>query len=257
MSISVVMITLNEEVNIEACLDRVTWADEIVIMDGGSRDRTISKARKYTDKVYQQPFRDFASQKNAVIAQASRDWIFLLDADEHVIPELQQEIQQIAKGIRTDAVYSVGRETYFFGKRLRFSGTREDYPIRLFPRGRAYLEQPVHEKIVTDLPVRRLKNRLIHWSTRDFSHYRQKLNCYVPLEIDAMRERGKQPTALDILVRPIGRFASLYFWKLGILDGWPGLQFAFLSASYTFLKYRRFSQTRNPQNPAISASSSQ
>ena len=254
MTLSVVIIVLNEESNIEPCLQAVGWADEIVVVDGGSTDRTVERARQFTPKVYKIPFRDFSSQKNEALDRASCDWILFLDADERVTAELASEIQQTLRATDGNAAYAIGRHTYFFGKPLRFSGTREDYPIRLIPRGKAHFEQPVHETVMTPLPVLRLKNKLIHYSTRSPEHYRAKLECYIPLEARTLAEKGRRPRWTDLWLRPAAKFGYLYFWKLGILDGVTGLEYAAFSAYYGFLKYRYFYRSAH-RTPAAQASS--
>ncbi len=239
MTISGVVITKNEEGNIGDCLQSLSWTDEIILVDSGSTDATLSIAKKFTPKTYQVPFIDFASQKNAALERTTGDWVFFLDADERVPEELAEEIRKTVEGGKKDSVYAVKRATYFFGKRLRFSAAQKDAPIRLFPRGKARFEQPVHEQVITSLTIRRLKNSLTHFSTRDFAHYQAKVQQYVPLELQVLRQKGKDANLLDLMVRPPAKFAYLYFWSLGFLDGWTGLQFAALSAYYCFVKYRK------------------
>lgn len=240
MKLSVVLITHNEEINITDCLDSVAWADEIVIVDSGSTDRTLELARRYTASIFENPFRDFASQKNFALGHASGDWIFFIDADERVPESLGGEMRELVKVSSPDSVYAVKRMTYFFGKRLRFSGTQDDYPVRLFPRGKAYFEQPVHERVITALAVRRLKNILIHKSTRDLTHYKQKLNQYIPFELEVLSRKKRKVSFVDLMVRPAAKFFLLYLLKGGLLDGAAGLKYSLLSSYYDFLKYRKF-----------------
>ena len=240
MSITAALITKNEERNIEECLETVRWADEIVMVDCGSTDRTMEKAKPFGAKVYEVPFRDFASQKNAALERATGEWVFFVDADERVPKELAEEILEICRSSAPPKIYGVNRLTYFFGNRLRFSAAQDDYPFRLFPRTRAHFEQPVHERVITELPEGRLKNRLIHYSTRDLAQYQSKLDQYVPLELEVLRRKGKRRMSVDWLLRPVAKFLYLYVWRLGILDGFAGFQYAWLSAYYTFIKYWRF-----------------
>jgi glycosyltransferase involved in cell wall biosynthesis len=237
-TISVALIVRDEESNIEDCLDEVKWADEIVIVDSGSIDQTMVKARKYTDKIYSIPFVNFSEQKNNVLARCSGDWIFLIDADERVGKALADEIRSVVQAnAQEDAVYAVKRLTWFFRRRLRFSGTQEDAPIRLFPRGKVRYEQPVHEEIKTDLPVRCLEHAMDHYSTPDLAHYKRKLKLYVALEIEFFKKSGRKVRFYDFLLRPPAKFIYLYFLKLGILDGRAGFLYALLSSYYDFLKF--------------------
>lgn len=238
MTLSVTLITLNEAANIGPCLEGLRWADEIIVVDGGSTDDTVALAKKFTRKVYSIPFTDFSTQKNAALDRASGDWIFLIDADERVSEPLAEEIRAVVRE-NPVAVCSVKRETYFFRGRLRFSGTQQDAPVRLFRRGSVRFVQPVHEEIVTDLPVRRLQHRMMHYSTPDIEHYRRKLRTYLPLEVRWLRQSGRRFSFWDELWRPPLMFIRLYFFELGILDGWSGLIFACLSSYYVFEKYRR------------------
>ncbi len=243
MKLSVVLITKNEEANIERCLKSVRWADEMIVVDSESTDSTREIASRYTSRILIHPFVNFSSQKNFALSQALGDWIFLIDADEAVTPELASEIREIASSSTPPKIYAVRRTTYFFGKRLRFSGTQNDKPIRLFPRGKASYIQPVHEEIVSDLPLDFLKSPLLHYTTRHWAHYQKKLNDYIPFEMEIMKQQKRNCSLLDLLGRPVARFLHHYFFQLGILDGWTGFVYASLSAYYTWLKYDRYYKT--------------
>jgi hypothetical protein len=138
------------------------------------------------------------------------------------------------------SAYAIPRKTYFFGQLLRFSDARGDAPVRLFPRRHAVWAQPVHEKVETPLPVRQLKGSMLHYSTRDLAHYMKKVREYVPLEVVTMRQKGVKAGAGSLIIRPAAKFIYLYFWKLGILDGLAGFQYAILSAYYTMVKHWRY-----------------
>ncbi len=240
MSLSVAIITLNEEDNIAAALETVKWADEIVLVDGGSRDQTLVKARAYTSSIHHVPFKDFASQKNAALVRCRHDWIFLLDADERVPESLAREIRSITRSPNQEAVYAVKRTTTLFGKNVRFGGLQDDFPIRLFLRGKARFEQPIHEKLVSALPVKKLRHSLIHYSTRNMKEYRLKLEQYVSLELEGMKQSGRRVGRLETMTRPLFKFLFLYFWKWGFLDGAVGLRLAALASYYDYLKFSRF-----------------
>ncbi len=242
--ISVCLIVKNEEKHIEACLDSVAWADQIVVVDSGSTDRTLEKARRAKLSIYQHPFVNFAEQKNFALDQATGDWIFFIDADERVTPALAAEIQETAKN-GLQKVFEVRRQTFFLGHRLRFSGTQNDAPVRLFPRGKARFEQPVHETLVTPLPTGRLRNAMLHYTTETHAEYEAKLEHYTDLEILAMKKRGKKVTLIDLLLGPAAKWIKLYLLELGILDGAGGWEFARLSAYYHYVKCRKFLNARS------------
>jgi len=159
-----------------------------------------------------------------------------------VTDELKKEIQTVISENELEKVFAVKRESYIFGKRFRFSGMQDDYPIRLFPNGKARYEQPVHEILVTNLPLYRLKNHLTHYSTKDNRHYFSKMKQYVELEVKTMIDQKRSAAAWDVLARPVYRFIYRYFLKLGFLDGLAGLKFAWFSGYYDFLKYRNYRQ---------------
>ena len=238
MKLSAIVLTRNEERNIEDCLAGLSWADEILVVDSGSTDHTVALAEKHGAKVLAHPFEDFASQRNFALTQAKGDWVLFIDADERVSSELAKEMMSVSEDLAPLCVYAIPRNNYFFGRRLRFSDSREDAPVRLFPKQHARWSQPVHEMIATDLPVRKLKSPLQHYGTRDLAHYRQKVRDYIPLELKTMREKGVKPALWKFVVVPHAKFLQLYFFKLGILDGITGFQYAILSAYfYTLQKY--------------------
>ena len=250
MTLSAIVLTRNEEHNIMECLLSVSFADEMLVVDSGSADQTVALAEKHGARVVTHPFTDFASLRNFSMAQATGDWVLFIDADERVTPELAEEIKEtmrdsmpshhpssVGRGQSEGYVYAISRHNYFFGRRLRFGDSREDAPIRLFPRRHVTWAQPVHEMIVTDLPVRKLKSPLPHYSTRDLAHYKQKVRAYVPLELRTMREKGVKPALWKPFFLPPAKFFQLYFFKFGILDGIAGFHYAILSSYYTFRKH--------------------
>ncbi len=236
MTISVALITKNEETNVEICLESVKWADEIVVVDSGSSDRTVELARQYTSKIFPYPFCNFADQKNEALKRCNGDWIFFIDADERVTPLLATEIQLTARSL-PNAVYQVKRTTILFGKELKYSGTQNDFQTRLFPKGRAHFEQPIHEKVITTLPIRQLRHSLLHNSTANMREYKVKFNQYLSLEIAYIKQTGRKISAFDLILRPPAKFIILYVFKLGFLDGQAGLKVAVLATYYDFMKF--------------------
>jgi len=272
MNLSAIVLTKNEERNIENCLACLSWADEILVVDSGSTDCTAVLAEKCGARVLVHPFTDFASQRNFAITQAKGDWALFIDADERVTPELAKELIAAISGHQVISeicdrgsnsgfppetcgndnhgalfVCAIPRHNYFFGKRLCFGDSREDAPIRFFPRQRVTWSQPVHEMIVTDLPARKLKSALLHYSTRDLAHYQQKILDYVPLELEAMKAKGVRPSLLKVIFFPFAKFLQLYFFMLGILDGIAGFQYAILSSYYAFRKHWLYFKQASPE----------
>lgn len=238
MKTAAIVLTKNESKNIGACLDALTFADEKIVVDAGSDDNTKELAMRSGVQFYTYPFSDFASQRNYAMSLTASDWILFIDADERVTAELAEEIKSATK--LPLAAYAIPRHNYFFGKRLRNSGSKDDAPVRLFPRGSGVWKQPVHEFYETTLPVKKMNSHLIHHTTRDLQHYMEKLNRYVPLEVETMLTQGRRIGWFDLVLRPPAKFLYLYFICCGILDGWVGLQYAALSSYYDFKKYSLF-----------------
>src|SRR5881227_2262413 len=168
-SVSAVVVTLNEEERLRACLESLTWADEIVVVDAESSDKTVQIAREFTDRVWVRPWPGFAGQKNFAIEQATGDWIFSVDADEEVPPELRVEIGAVLEG-RGESVqaYWVPRRNIFWGRWVRHGGLYPDWQVRLFRRGRGrFGTRAVHESVSVDGRVERLTGHLEHRSYRD------------------------------------------------------------------------------------------
>ncbi|MFZ5803161.1 MAG: glycosyltransferase family 2 protein [Candidatus Omnitrophota bacterium] len=236
--ISAVLITKNEEKRLPACLESLRWVDEIVIVDSGSTDGTLACARRFTDKIYTAPFVNYSAQKNQAMAYAQGDWILVIDADERVSDDLASRIRGILRDGGPEKAYAIKRVTFHFGRRFRFSGTQDDYPVRLFPRGKGRYVQPVHEKLETALPVARIEAPLWHDSSADLTQYFEKFHHYLRLEKEWLVERKRRVHFWDLILRPLWRFFYLYFLKGGFLDLYPGFLYSVLSAYYDYCKFR-------------------
>lgn len=232
--------TFNEEEMIRGCLESVRFADEILVVDSFSTDGTLAIARELGARVIQRAFDYPAAQKNWAIPQAAHEWVLLLDADERATPALREEIEQILQqGPRADA-YWIRRVNFFLGRPIRRCGWGSDKVIRLFRRDVSrYREQRVHEEI--DLPgtLPILRHRLQHLTFRSFGQYFNKLNLYSDWGAGQMYERGRRAKAVEVLLRPIGRFIRMYFLRLGFLEGGRGLVLSLLGAFSVYLKYAR------------------
>src|SRR3989442_9210630 len=166
--LSVVVVTLNEEERLRACLESAAWADELIVVDALSQDKTAQIAREFTDRVVVRPWPGFAAQKNFALDQATGDWILSLDADERVTPELRACVEDILRGDGPAAGYSVPRRNIFWGRWVRHGRLYPDRQMRLFRRGRGrFVDVEVHESVRVDGPVERLEAPLLHASYRD------------------------------------------------------------------------------------------
>ncbi len=242
MSLSAIVITKNEEKNIKDCLESLRFADEIVVVDSGSTDRTLEVARQYTGKIFTRSFDDFSSQKNFALDQAQQDWVLSLDADERVSQALAEEILRVTRGSSAPAAYRIPRRTFFLKKEFHFSGTQDDRPVRLFKKGNARFEQPIHEYLAVKGATGDLKNPITHFTTPSEERERQKIEFYTDLEAPFMKKKGIRPSYFLTLVKTLGIFFYHYFWKLGFLDGREGFLFAAFSSRYTLRKHQKLAE---------------
>jgi len=241
--LSITIITLNEESNIRRTLESVRWADEIIVLDSGSTDRTVSICREYTDKVFSQQWLGFSGQKNAAIDKATGDWVLSLDADEPVESALAGEIRTIIASSNACDGYLIPRKTFFLGKWIRHGGWYPDYNLRLFRKGKGrFEERKVHEAIRVDGPVDHTRNAILHYAYPDLASYLSTINKYSSLAVDVMAEKGVSPvrtTWLNIVFRPVFTFCLKYFFRLGFLDGKHGLILNIFHSYYVFAKYAK------------------
>lgn len=248
--LSVVVLTLNEERNIEECLRSIRWADEIIVVDSGSTDRTLEIARRYTDRILATTWTGYGAARNAGNAAATGEWILWLDADERVPPELAAEIREIV-GRNAEEVsgYRIARRAYFLGRWIRHSGWYPSRVTRLFRRGRGRsTETRVHEHAEIDGRVDNAVNDILHFTDPDLSHYFEKFNKYTTLAAQDMISRGKRVSLTDLLVHPPFQFVKMYILRLGFLDGREGLILAVLSSAYVFTKYAKLWEKLHGRN---------
>jgi glycosyltransferase involved in cell wall biosynthesis len=246
--ISAVIITRDEERNIEDCIRSVRFCGEVLVVDSGSSDRTAERARGLGAEVLFNPFKDYASQKNFGIARARGEWVLLIDADERVSEALGREIQAAVRE-RCFEGYFLKRRNRIFGRWMRFGASGGDRQLRLVKKERARFEGPVHERIVLADPAGRrpadalvagsLRNPLWHNSTETVSAYLKKLNTYTALEAEILRARGEDRAPEKMKRRPFLLPAYWLFWKGGVLDGLEGVLFAVLSAYYDFVRFAK------------------
>ncbi len=245
MTLSVVMVTGNEEERLRDALESVKRADEIIVVDALSEDRTVELAREYTEKVFLEEWKGFSAQKNSAIQKAEGDWILLLDADERVTPELWDEITEVIMGDTGIAGYEMPRKSFFLGKWISHSGWWPDYTLRLFRRGAGRVSpRKVHERIEVDGPVGRLRNPLLHLTYQSISQFIRKADVYAGLSASEMAERGEQFSMTRLFFSPLATFIRMYIIQRGFLDGPHGFILAGLYSYYTFLKYARLWEER-------------
>lgn len=236
--ISAIIPTYNEEHNIQAAIDSVRFADEIIVVDSFSTDRTVEIAEANGVRLLQREYENSASQKNWTIPQASHDWIVLLDADERIDEDLKTEIQSIVKNGETSTVaYWIKRRNFFMGKEVRFSGWQGDKVIRLFMRDKCrYEDKSVHAEVLADGPVGTLKNKLTHNTYKDIFHFLEKWDRYSTWGAQDRSRRGEKPGIYHFVFKPVFRFFQDYILKGGILDGLVGLIISALGSTSVFMR---------------------
>ena len=238
--LSAVVIALNEEARLRACLESVAWADEIVVVDAESQDKTVQIAREFTDRVWVRPWPGFAAQKNFALEQATGTWLLSLDADEEASPELRDEISKVLIAAAGADGYAVPRRNVFLGQWIRHGGLYPDWQVRLFRRGRGrFLDRDVHESVEVDGSVARLSGHLVHRSYDGVSDFFDRANRYSALAARELVRGGGRARARELVLRPLGRFLSMYVAQRGFLDGRKGLLLAALYAYYVFMRTAR------------------
>jgi glycosyltransferase involved in cell wall biosynthesis len=239
--VSVSIIAFNEATRIRPCLESVQWADEIVVVDSLSRDETVKICLEYTDQVIPQPWLGYGLQKNFALSQVKNEWVFSIDADERVTPELQKEIQTVLSDSPKVMGYYVPRKSFFLGKWIRFCGWYPDYNLRLFRKDRGrFKDRMVHECVDVDGPVGFLKGPLEHETYRSLDEYFERMHRYSSLGAMEMKKEKKSITVLDLFFRPPATFLKMYFFQQGFREGWRGFLLSCLYSMYTFSKYAKY-----------------
>jgi glycosyltransferase involved in cell wall biosynthesis len=257
--VTATIITFNEAANIQAALESLSWADEIIVVDSESTDDTVAIAREslsrrsetreggVPSKVIVRPWPGYIAQKNFAAEQASHDWIFSLDADERVTPALAADIRQALAGDASTAGYRVPRVTFHLGRWLRSTDWYPDYQLRLYDRRRGrWSGKYVHESVTVDGRVEDLKGELQHYAYRDLAHHVQTMDRYTTLAARQMFEEGRRAGFFDLLVHPPAAFLRNYVLRGGFRDGVPGLIVSAMNARYVGLKFAKLWELCSP-----------
>jgi glycosyltransferase involved in cell wall biosynthesis len=236
--ITVVIPTLNESGRLAQLLPALGWADDVIVVDGGSTDDTTSIARNAGARVLELRGQTIGAQRNAGIETARHQWILALDADEMVTSELRDELARLAK--RSDptiTAYRVRSRNWYLGRELRYGPWGQDWKTRVFTASHRFGGTRVHENLVAVDHVGTLDGTLLHWPYRDLAHHVAKSLTYTRWAADDLRGRGRVAGVSDVVLRPWWRFTRDYFILSGWRDGLPGFIAAVVSAFYVFLKY--------------------
>jgi glycosyltransferase involved in cell wall biosynthesis len=244
-TLSVAIIAKDEAANLRLTLPSVDFVDEIVLVDSGSSDGSVEVARQLGAKVFCEPWRGFAGQKNFAIDQCAGDWVLSIDADEIVTAGLRDQILRVLAAAPACAAFSVARRNYFLGRWLRWGGQYPDRKLRLFRRGTArFEERPVHETVRYDGTVGRLDGDLVHNAYPTLAVYLEHMDRYSSASVPLLLAKGKTSRGVvgfvwNVCVTPASTFVYNYALRLGFLDGREGLLFHLYHSVYVSWKYAK------------------
>ena len=241
-ALSAVLITKNAAARLDACLSSLGFCDEIVVVDSGSSDGTREIALRFNARVVSCEWMGFGRQKQFAVDQARHDWVLCIDADENVSPQLAASITQALRK-PTTPVYRMPRCNRFLGRWLRHGEGYPDWSPRLFDRRSArWSDDTVHEKVLYAVTPEALDGDLLHESAEDLRGYLEKQNRYSTLAARQMYERGQSANVLHMIGSPLVRFAKFYVFRLGFLDGMPGLAHIAIGCMTSFMKYAKLAE---------------
>ena len=254
MTLSVAIVAMDEEGNIGRTLASVRWADEIVLVDSGSKDRTCEIAREQGARIVVEPWRGYVAQKQYAIDLCTKDWVLLLDADEEVSPALAEEIRAAIADPQAVSGYRLPRKNLFLGRWMRHGGFYPDPKLRLFRRGQGFVTgHDPHDRceLKPEVPqkTRQFKNALVHYTYPNLSLYIAHMNRYSSLGAEMVAAKGPvRFRSFNIVVRPAATFLYNYFFRLGFLDGREGLLLHLYHAAYVSWKYAKAWELSRRQN---------
>lgn len=238
--VSAILIAYNEERRLSACLERLLWTDEIVVVDSGSTDATKDIANKYTERVFEVPWQGFGPQKQAAVELATHDWVLVVDCDELVTSQLADEVVTLLGLPEIKAGYDVPRRTFIGTKEIKHCGWYPDRTVRLFDRTKArFCKSLVHECVEVRGETGSLQGDLLHYSYAGIGDMLPKIGQYSDLWAQQMHAAGKRNSFVALLIKPLAAFIKTYLLKRGALDGFEGLVISVSTAFLTFLKYAK------------------
>ena len=239
--ISACIVAMNEEDRLGACLDSLDWCDEVLVVDSHSTDQTRALAAARGARVIERDWPGHVAQKEFAVRSAQHDWVFCIDADERVSPELRAAIETARLGgFAAVAGFEVSRVSAYLGRWIRHGTWYPDWKLRLFDRRRGgWGGRDPHDRVSVKGDVGRLGGELCHEPYRSFEDHLRTIDRYTTTMAQEMRAEGRRARLSDVILRPPARFLVFFFWRRGFLDGWRGLLLAYLAAHYVRLKYAK------------------
>lgn len=250
--ISALVITWNEENNIKQLIENLNFADEIIIVDSFSTDKTKDIINEYKDIIFiENKFQDFTKQRNFAISYAKYPWILFIDADERITASLREEILNTLKNNNSASAYYFFRKFMFKDSPLNFSGWQTDKNIKLFKKDKAIyiIDRLVHEKLIVEGRKEKLKNKLIHFSYTDYESYKSKMIMYGKLKAKELHIKNLKVTFFHVYLKPLYKFSYSYLIRLGILDGVNGIIICYLNALSVYVTFKELKKLNNQLSP--------
>ena len=248
MKISATIIVFNEKDNISEVCESVSWADEIVVVDSNSTDGTREIALRYTDKVFDREFRGYKDKHEFADSKTTGDWIFWIDADERVTPQLRAEIEAVRNKSEQDLPngFRIARKTWYAGRWIKHSGWYPDYQMRLYRKSASHWDGIApHQTARVSGKIETLKGELLHYTKRNLSEHHRVIDAFTTLAAEHLVEKGTTSGGVKMLTGAIGGFVRTYILKQGFRDGIQGLMIAIFTAYGSFLKYAKVWELNN------------
>lgn len=242
--ISVTVITKNEEKNISDCLNSVKWADEIIVVDSESTDKTLEIAKQFTEKIFIRKWEGYVPQKRYAISLASNEWVLSLDADERITTELKEEITNLDPGEFNG--FKIRRKNFLMNKEITSCGWEKDFQLRLMKKSKADLsDRLVHEKFIVEGKTGVLKNPMLHYTFSSFTEYFSKINHYTSLKSQELYQKKKHVNGWIIFSHTVSAFFTFFFIRGGFKDGVYGLIISLLHSVSTMMNYIKLWELQN------------
>jgi glycosyltransferase involved in cell wall biosynthesis len=242
--ISVIVITKNEEKNISECLKSIEWADELIVVDSESTDRTVEIAKQFTDKVFIRKWEGYVLQKKYALSLAKNEWVLSLDADERITPQLKDEILNLSSS--NFSGFKIKRKNFLIKKEITSCGWEKDYQLRLLKKDKAsFSDRLVHEKFIVEGDVSTLKNPMLHYTFSSFNDYLNKINNYTSLKAQELFKKKKRIGGWTIFSHTISAFFAFFIFRKGFKDGVYGLIISLLHSVSTMMNYIKLWELQN------------